>query len=57
MPQRVILAEEGVHGRFMRDRAGRIMPESQARKANFAATLSQYSDNVLPPAPGDESAG
>jgi hypothetical protein len=45
----LILREEDVYGKYMRDRAGRIMPESQARKANFAATISQYTDNTNPP--------
>jgi hypothetical protein len=45
----MILREEDVYGKYMRDRAGRIMPESQARKANFAATISQYTDNTNPP--------
>ena len=49
----VIVAEERLYGRFMRDRTGRIMPESLARKANFAATLSQYEDNTRPPSPGN----
>ena len=49
----VVVAEEDLYGRFMRDRTGRIMPESMARKANFAATLSQFEDNERPPSPGN----